>query len=234
MHSWFSGLVIVVIAFAGGCDGTAKLSQAVAKGDLSGVQRLVAEGADLEARDEYGDTVLHRAAMNDRGAEIVRLLLDRGAKVNAKNHQGWTPLHRVTTEEVAALLLDNGADLNAKDKFGETPLHLMVRSDNGGIQLQPGDTSAAGQKILQVYAARHTALITLLIERGANLEALDSAGRTPLHCAAAEGHLENVRVLVDHGANLDGKNVFGSTPLGEALSSGHGQIADFLKDRGAK
>ena len=74
-------------------------------------------------------TPLHFAIYKDN-SEIVELLIDKGADVNAKAVGGQTPLHVNTIQlEVAELLIDKGADVNAKsDDNGDTPLHVSVNN----------------------------------------------------------------------------------------------------------
>ena len=94
----------------------------------------------------------------------VRLAINFGADLEAKNNYGLTPLHlasRLNHIEIAKLLIDRGADLEAKTNGGWTPLHLA--SDNNNIETAK-----------------------LLIERGADVEAKTNGGRTPLRKAQSE------------------------------------------------
>jgi ankyrin repeat protein len=83
----------------------------------------LAAGADVNAKNKYGSTPLHRA-IEAAHKEIAELLIANGADVNAKGEADATPLHYAATKEVAELLIVKGADVNAKDEFGETPLDL--------------------------------------------------------------------------------------------------------------
>ena len=74
---------------------------------------------------------------SDKGnLEAVKLLLDKGAEVNAKNKDGKTALLVASNLEVVKLLLDKGADVNVKDKNGGTALReASWRSDNEMVNL---------------------------------------------------------------------------------------------------
>ena len=99
----------------------------------------------------------HRAAQKGH-KEITELLIAKGADVNAKEEDGWTPLHYAVYEgykEIAELLIAKGADVNAKEEDGWTPLH-----------------DAATKEIAE-----------LLIDNGADVNAKDGTGSTALDTA---------------------------------------------------
>jgi ankyrin repeat protein len=88
-----------------------------------------------------------------------------GADVNAKNVDGWTPLHEAAfggRKEIVELLISNGADVNAKhDGFGTTPLHRAA------------------------YRG-HKEIVELLIGKGADVNAKNANGETPIDWAKGE------------------------------------------------
>ncbi len=100
---------------------------------------LIARGADVDARDKFGQTPLHRA----RNSAIAGLLIANGADINAKDNNGSTPLHsealggpvgrNTGRTEVLELLIEKGADVNAKMKSGHTPLDLAAFQRNSII-----------------------------------------------------------------------------------------------------
>ncbi|WP_277010352.1 ankyrin repeat domain-containing protein [Capnocytophaga granulosa] len=87
---------------------------------------LIAQGADINVKDEYDRTPLHyHAKVNN--VERVALLLERGADIEAQDKYENTPLHFAEyNAEVAQLLIEKGADVNAKDDRGNTPLERML------------------------------------------------------------------------------------------------------------
>jgi ankyrin repeat protein len=99
--------------------------------------RIDADPGQVVAYSHDGWTALHLAAFFGH-RDLARLLLDRGADVNARSRSDRfarqnTPLHAAAANsqaEVAALLVERGADVNARDGSGFTPLALAANSRN--------------------------------------------------------------------------------------------------------
>jgi len=107
-------------------------------------------------------------------------------------------------------ILDQGGivEEKAKDYWSQTPLHRAA--EHG-----------------------HTKVISLLLDRGANIHAKNSWGSTPLHPAAWNGQTETVTLLLDRGADIQAMNKWGITPLHIAAYSGQTTTLTLLLDRGA-
>ena len=104
------------------------LHEAVKKGDIKGVETLLSEGANVNEKDEDGDTPLHFSALNGH-ADVSKVLLENGANVNAVSESKWTPLHRAAFYghiDVMKLLMMNGANVNALNEYDQSPLYRAV------------------------------------------------------------------------------------------------------------
>ncbi len=144
--------------------------------------------------------------------DVVKLLLDRGADVNARDSRGYTPLLSASEMghlDIVKQLLEGGADVNARDSHGYTP--LLLASQMGYLDV-----------------VKH------LLEKGADVNAKRHKGFTALMVASRVGYLDFVKLLLDKGADLNARDSNGLTALGWALKEKHDETAAFLKAYGAK
>ena len=84
------------------------------------VNLLIQNGADVNAKSKMGYTPLYYA-LDLKKADIVDLLLQNGANPNFQDHEGKTYLHITSDAELAKILIKYGAKLDIKDKHGRTP-----------------------------------------------------------------------------------------------------------------
>jgi len=187
---------------------------------------LVNSGEDVNGRTGIKlHAPLHVAAI--QGAiDVVQLLLASGAIVDILDVNGSTPVHlaaELGTEQhmaVVKLLFDAGADINATNSTRKTPLHLassggphftagqnLMSSDGDATKTTSADGSAGGT------SDGNSAMITLLTRLGANLEAADLEGNTPLIAAAKRGNHLAVQTLLTLGARIYAQNIRGHTAL---------------------
>jgi len=163
-----------------------------------------------------------RAAAEAAATEAARAAREAAttSKVNWLEHledrcvpYGWTPLMfaaRYGTAEDLQLLIDFGASVHVRDTSESTPLHKAA---------------CAGGK-------RGVAKIHALHKAGANLEAPDRYGMTPLHAAAFNERIECIKCLVKLGASQfakDGPLLDGDTPFQMASKAGLWETAEVLK-----
>jgi ankyrin repeat protein len=156
------------------------LHDAAQKGDVPAIKTLLAQGADVNAKDEQGATPLLYATLKGQKA-TADFLLNNGAKADIGTGQGMTPLllaARYGEAEIASLLVAKGAKLDGRLPDGKTPLHLSVRY--GFLEI-----------------------VRVLVEHGAKVDMTDNEGWTPLIFAAALGNLPIVDYLLSKGANAN-------------------------------
>ncbi len=191
----------------------------------------------VNAKDEYGNTLLHNTLPNiSSDAEntllfpLLKLFIENSADVNAKNNDGKTPLHRAVSNsdanfraQATQLLLENGANIHDIDYNGRTPLHYSVYYASIFKETEGTDLSTA----------------KLLLENGADVNARDNKGKTPLHVAVAHPSKKISEFLLKYGADINIKDNDGNTPLQNAFVKLTApwelqKILEMLLDQGAE
>ena len=156
--------------------------------NITKAKQLIADGADVTYKDEFyfgGRSVLHHACYSDASKEMIQLLLQHGADLEAQDKEGQRPLHVATRyaplEVVQWLVMEAKADTTAITKNGSTILHFSIFREQ------------TLRWLLEIAAAKQFI---------PHVNATDKDGETALHRACRYGSLEVVQYLVAR-ANAD-------------------------------
>jgi ankyrin repeat protein len=212
-----------------GVDGRTALHWAVRKENFKTVGVLLEQNPDLDSKDKFGYTALH-LAIRTENVGIVQSLLERcskpesrDAKPETRDKYGNTALHLAAQqpkdlEMITGLLLKNGADIEAIDgSDGRTATHVAVRNGNiKVVQLLLGRKPSLEKQDKYGYTPLHLAarqsqdleaIVLLLINNGADIEATDEkGGRTALQWAVRNGNTKIVKLLLERKPNLERKD----------------------------
>lgn len=202
--------------------GATPLELAAINGSPEMLELLLEAGADPNARVTItADTPLMLAAKTGI-PEAVEVLLAHGAEVNSREDWGHTtPLMWAVAEghtAVAKELIDHGADLNARTVFippdttrgfEGSPPRERLPDEKGPVQ------HASGEMVALHFAARdgYSETAMLLLDAGADVNALAADGKNALALAIFNGHYDLASQLIDRGSNPNQADARGFTPL---------------------
>jgi ankyrin repeat protein len=182
-------------------NGMTALWRAVESDRADAVEALVQAGADMNKADKNGDAPLSVV----KSAPIATILIERGANLNAANNRGGSALWLAAKngrEDFVELLARAGADVNKADNKGDAPLSV----------------------------AANTNIATMLIERGANVNATNTRGESKMWWVARKCSEDLVEALAQAGADVNLADNKGNSPLTVATNA---TIATMLIERGA-
>lgn len=183
-----SYLLVLAASFVAHADTTVDFFRAVRADNVSGVKSLIQRGFDPNTRDDKGQTGLLLALREPSPRVIDALLASPKTNVEARNENDESPLMLAAIkgqQDLVEKLIARDADIN---KPGWTPLHYAASS---------------GQ----------VAIMKLLLDKYAFIDAPSPNGTTPLMMAAMYGSGASVKLLLDEGADTAMKNQQGMTAL---------------------
>ncbi|XP_062424448.1 protein phosphatase 1 regulatory subunit 16A [Rhea pennata] len=216
-----------------------QLLEAAARNDVEEVCHFLQNGISPNLYNEDGLTALHQCCIDDYG-DIVKLLLEAGANVNACDSELWTPLHAAATcghLHLVELLVKHGANLLAVNSDGNMPYDLCedeVTLDC--IETAMAEQGITQEKIEEARAATERSMvedIRQLVRAGADLNAPLDHSATLLHIASANGYLEAAELLLEHKASMSTKDEDGWEPLHAAACWGQIPLVELLVAHGA-
>lgn len=208
-----------------GHDGRTPIDMALLHG---GQRREIAHflltHADPLWADKKGRTALHHAISRSATPAVVRLL-EKGASLKARDKDGLTPVSFVRhAPHILALLLEHGIDPNMRLESGQTLLDLNCTHEKT-IELLLSKGASTRNRDMKKRTVLHHLMgknpdfsgpLSMLIEAGADVNAQDAKGNTPLHLAAGQGNQRLFSVLVTAGADTGIANGRGEYPVDRA------------------
>jgi ankyrin repeat protein len=190
------------------------------------IEALTVAGADVNARNNKGETPLYAAIRSGR-KDIAKLLITKGASLCRWDNRGSGPQHQAGTgllhiavekgnKDLTSFLIANGASVHEWDDWGREPLHIAAFMG-------------------------HKDIAELLIAKGAKVNATEDdhyaahtvsgscMGETPLHDAVRGGHKDIAELLIANGAQAISFNRELRTPFNLAVELGKQDLFGFLK-----
>jgi ankyrin len=215
--------------------GMPALIFAAREGSTDVVRLLLERGVDPNIIGEGSTTPLHVAATK----EVAALLLKHKARLDTPDPQGPTPMHAAVlrgNKAVAELLESHGAKhtletLAALGRDDELRARLKKEPLKKELPRGKGPVRPTLLHVATSFGQFTTARV--LIEAGADVNAVGPVGKTPLHLAAAFGPGATVRALIEAGADVNATAALDETPLHAAAARGRLEIVESLIERKA-
>lgn len=225
------------------------LVAALCRRQFRAAEVLLAHGGTVDTRGSGGETVLHKIIrLNEETIDAMRFLLDRGTDVNTRREDLSTPLHLavVIGEPEAARIPDHAANTNSQNVEGLVPLHLLSIQDvppfedNRSIistsSLQSGADLNVQPKVYITHLAssnRKFEIVRLLLDYGANVDAENDEGRTPLQVnfrgdRFSQDGASVTQLLLERGAEAYGREKYHVTASDLAFCFGKDKLGQVL------
>lgn len=222
------------------------LVRAAVGGNLKLVQILLAKGANINASTDDGYSALY-LAVRERRTNCVQFLLEKGANLDIEDNYGLTALgwclenpSELHSKFMSELLGAKGA---TKTGSRRKQTNIFTASGTGDLERVKELISESpelirfknyeGRTPLHAAASRGVVpIVKYLIDKGADINAIDDVGVPPLHAAAQSGSLETVKLVVGGGANIRAVDASKQTALHRAVFGGNRDVFKLLISTG--
>lgn len=209
------------------------LATAIKESNIGLTEELINQGVDVNYKGPWGETALHNASESGN-FEIVKLLVDNGADVNAERRvhrdkdDKYYPLTIAISKgyiSIAEFLVNQGANVNSYDEFHTTPLHFLSNSTHWKYKMPKTDKTG-----LALACKKEEVFFKLLIKKGVHICTKNDLGDTPLSKAIGMANLHIAKLLIEHGIDINVRGRHGQTPVFDAHSI---EAYQFCIDNGA-
>jgi ankyrin repeat protein len=205
------------------------------------VRLLLGNGADVSKRTNSGETVLHLVSGSD--PDVVDILVSYGAKLEAVNQYGRTPLHHALqqitsgySEKALVRLLHHGADPNAVTERGNTALHILLRKSTvklnvfralikAGADINRKNKDGVSPLMEMKMSRKYKEILQDLVDAGIDVMSVDPEGSVAIYRLLENDPsdpktLQKLKTLLDDGCSVLANYEGGKTILHHAISCG--------------
>jgi ankyrin repeat protein len=207
--------------------GWTPLLHAAVDGRSDSIELLIKHGAMVSTRTNEGGTpliaVLESITLKpEQKRDIVRLLISKGAVLDTLTHAGYTVAHALARNGDVELLeefVERAGGYGTRARDGEGLLHSAARRANNVQMIKHllgkglGVAAASQAGVTPLHVASGKAVVDFLVNSGADVNARNTRGWTPLHNKVLTGDWDTARALIAHGADKDITDRDGKTPL---------------------
>ena len=173
------------------------------------ITALIEGGADPGARVEYDNTPLHKAAVFNSNPSVIAALIEGGADPGARGGYGATPLYAAaafnSNPSVIAALIEGGADPGARNDAGKVPFDYALKgTDAYGLLKATRTLARSNRDLFEAVENGTVSEVKAALSAGANPNARNGRGATPLYAAAASYSNSNpsvIKALIEGGAD---------------------------------
>ncbi len=224
-------------------DGIPALFDALYNNDVITFKQLLAQGQSADMHNPFNASPILLSAILNENIEIVKVLLDADADVNARSIQGMTALDQaisIGNKEIVDIIFASNPTFDEEDALFYVGAKAILDQDKQALLkfLNNNDDVNAknkyGETLLNIAARWDKEAMEVFIEKGAEIDLQNDKGVTPLMSAASSGNIEAVQALMTKKANINLQNNDGDTALHVALNQESEDIALALVKAGAK
>ncbi|XP_069950590.1 protein shank isoform X2 [Cherax quadricarinatus] len=215
----------------------------VKENNVEKVSKMCAKGLDPNFHcQDTGETPLSLGARIKKPSRMVVSIVNGGALLDYRTRDGVTAMHRAVQAnnfEAVKTLLDLGASPNYRDARGLTPLYYSVIHATDPLLCEAllHDYAVIGASDNQGWQETHQACRNKMVQHlehllfyGADMNAQNASGNTPLHVCAVNNLEDCARVLLFRGCNKNAINYANQTPYQVAVIAGNMELAEVIKN----